>query len=129
MQQCLVKLYQWTKENGFKFLVTKIKARHFTTVPGLHLKPQFHIGNNQIPYTENIILLGLVWDEKRLWKHHVARVKAQCDKVNRMLKVITCQEWGADQWCVTKIYRMYIRAKIEYGSPVYSSAAKTALDE
>ena len=64
-----------------------------------------------------------------LWKHHVARVKAQCDKINSILKAITCQEWGADQGCVTKIYRMYIRAKIEYGSPVYSSAAKTTLDE
>ena len=28
-----------------------------------------------------------------------------------------------------QIYRMYTKVKIEYGSPVYASAAKTTLDE
>ena len=127
MQQCLSKLNQWTKENEFKFSVTK--AMHVMPVPSLHLKPQLHIRNNQIPYTENITFLGLVWGEKLLWKYHVSRVKAQCDKMNRMLKAITCQEWGANPWYVVKICRMYIRAKIKSGSPVYASPAKTTLEE
>ena len=41
MQLCLSKLNQWTKENGFKFSVTKTKAIHFTTIPGLHQNPSF----------------------------------------------------------------------------------------
>ena len=34
---------------------------------------------------------------------------------------------GSDQFSTAKVDQIYIRSKIEYGAPVYSSAAKTML--
>ena len=130
MQQCLVNVYQWAQQNGFKFSITKTKAMHFTTVPGLHInRPQFSIGNHNIPYTESIKFLGLIWDTKLLWREHIDKLKSDCSKLLGLLKTISAQNWGADQYSMLKIYRTYIRAKLDYGAPVYSSAAATTLDK
>ena len=45
-----------------------------------------------------------------------------------MLKTITNQEWGSDQFCKTKVYQIYIRSKLAYASPVYDSAAKSTIN-
>ena len=103
---------------------------HFTTVPGLHInKPQFLIGNHVIPYTESIKFLGLIWDTKLLWKEHIDKLKSECSKLLGLLKTIIAQKWEADQYSMLRIYRTYIRSKLEYGALVYSSAAATTLDK
>ena len=128
MQQCLRRIDEWTRYNGFKFSATKTKAMHFTTLPGLHFnKPQFYIGNQLIPYSESIKFLGLIWDPKLTWKEHIARKVAECNRLLGMMRSTTSQKWGADQHCAMKIYRMFIRSKLDYGAPVYASATRTLL--
>ena len=41
--------------------------------------------------------------------------------------MITSQKCGATQECLMKIFRTYIRSKIDYGSIIYASASKTTL--
>ena len=43
--------------------------------------------------------------------------------------MISNQRWGSDQYCTTKLYQIYIRLKLDYGAPVYSSAAKSTLSQ
>ena len=45
-----------------------------------------------------------------------------------MIRSITEHKWGADQYCTMKIYRMCIRAKMDYGAPVYGSAATSIIN-
>ena len=41
--------------------------------------------------------------------------------------MVTSQKCGATQECLMKIFRTYIRSKIDYGSIIYASASKTTL--
>ena len=127
LQRCLNRISDWTQRNGFKFSTTKTKAMHFTTLPGTHPHPDLKLHNLKIPYAETVKFLGLMWDTKLLWKNHIAKLRADCLKLVGMLKMITTQQWGSDQSSAMKVYRMYIRSKIDYGAPVYSSAAKSTL--
>ena len=129
MQKLLTQIDQWTNYNGFKFSATKTKAIHFNAIQGVHInRPQLYIGNNLNPYTESIKFLGLTWDSKLLWREHIAQLKAECNKTLGMLRTVTCLKWGDDQYCAMKIYRMYIRAKFDYGAPAYASASSTLLN-
>ena len=107
--------------------LTKTKAMHFTTLRGIINRPELKLGNAVIPYTDNIKFLRSLWDSKLTWKGHITKLRNDCAKLTGMLKTITNQQWGSDQQCTTKIYQMYIRSKIEYGAPVYSSAARSTL--
>ena len=42
--------------------------------------------------------------------------------------MISGQKWGADQSSLLKVYRAFIRAKLDYGAIVYGSASKSALN-
>jgi ribonuclease HI len=128
LQNCLNEIDAWTAENGFKFSIAKTKAMHFSALPGLHMNlPALSLGNNILPYTESMKFLGLIWDRKLNWREHIFKLKADCKKLIGMLKSITTQSWGTDLFCAIKVYRMYIRSKLDYGSPVYGSACQTLL--
>lgn len=134
LQRYLDNIHQWTNRNGFKFSIAKTKIMHFTTLPGLHMnKPVLKLGDSILPYTESMRFLGLIWDPKLTWKNHIVNLKAECTKLLGLLKSITSREWGADQYhrlqyCSTKVYRMYIRSKLDYGAPIYGSACSTHLN-
>ena len=128
MQQCLLNIQLWTNENGFKFSTAKTKAMHFSTLPGLHLnKPTLRLANNTIPYVDSIRFLGMQFDSKLTWKEHINKLRADCTKLIGIMRTMTSHDWGADQHGLMKIYRTYIRAKLDYGSQVYSSASETLL--
>ena len=69
--------------------------------------------------------LGITLDNKLTWAEHINRLKADCTKLLGMMKTVTSHNWGADQHRLMKIYRTYIRAKLDYGSPIYASASNT----
>ena len=48
-------------------------------------------------------------------------------KTCRHVEIHNKSAMGSDQYSTTKIYQIYIRSKLDYGSPVYSSAAKMTL--
>ena len=84
--------------------------------------------NNQIlPYKSNTKFLGLIFDSKLTWDTHISQLKGQTSKMLNLQKITTCRKWGADQWCSLKIYRTYIRSRLDYGSIVYGSAYDTVL--
>ena len=45
------------------------------------------------------------------------------------MKMISYQTHGATQACLMKIYRTYVRSKLDYGSIVYASATQTKLQK
>ncbi|GBN44912.1 Glutamyl aminopeptidase [Araneus ventricosus] len=47
--------------------------------------------------------------------------------VNDIMKVLSNTSWGADKVLSVRIYRYLVRSKLDYGAPVYGSAAKSTL--
>ena len=127
MQQCLNRLNEWTKTNGLKFSSSKTKVVHFHRNPAYQNKPVLQILGNPIPYVEEFKFLGLWWDSKLNWKCHIAKLKGSCSKLLGLLRMITCQKWGSDQSTTMKVFRMYIRSKLDYGCSIYSSTSPSNL--
>ncbi|GBN04509.1 hypothetical protein AVEN_171357-1, partial [Araneus ventricosus] len=44
-----------------------------------------------------------------------------------IMKVLSNTSWGADKVSLMRIYRSLVRSKLDYGVPVYGSAAKSTL--
>ncbi|GBO17396.1 hypothetical protein AVEN_268765-1 [Araneus ventricosus] len=44
-----------------------------------------------------------------------------------IIKVLASTSWGADRASLMKIYKSIVRYKIDYGAPIYGSAAKSIL--
>ena len=53
--------------------------------------------------------------------------KKKCKKALNLLKVVAHSEWGADRKVLLRLYRSFIRSKLDYGSIVYGSARKSYL--
>ena len=89
LQQCLNRLHEWTKKNGFKFSITKTKIMHFTIVPCLHNRPLLKLGSEIILYTDCVKFLGLLWDPKLTWTKHISKLRTECSKLIGVLKTVT----------------------------------------
>ena len=60
---------------------------------------------------------------------YIGKQRSECSKLTRLLKMVSNQQWGSKQYCTTKVYQIYIRSKLDYGAPVYNSAAKSTLNQ
>ena len=94
----------------------------------MHNSPELRLGAANIPYVDSIKFLGLQWDPKLTWERHINMLRTDCTKLLGILRMITSQQWGSDPYCTLKIFQMYIRDKMDYGAPIYNSAAKATLN-
>ena len=117
----------WTFQNGFKFSINTTKVIHFSLSSSLVSLPDLYLENNLLPYSNSTRFLGWVWDKKLTWVPHINKLKAQCAKLLNLLRSLTSQTWGADQYCRLKLHRMFIRSKLHYGCIVYDSASRSTL--
>ena len=121
LQGAIDKLQIWSTRNGFRFSETKTKVVHFNNQRGIHLSPQLKMRNEILPYSEKAKFLGLTFDAKLTWTTHILSLKNDCQKLLNIMKMLTSLSYGATQEALLKIYRMYIRSKLDYGSLIYAS--------
>ena len=129
LQTTLNGLHKWTTENGFKFSIAKTNIVHFTKLPGIHNLPDLRLGNDLLVYKECAKFLGLQFDKKLTWTLHLTKLKNECQKMLGIMKMVSGQSFGATQACLLKIFKIYIRSKLDYGSIVYASATTTELNK
>ena len=129
MQCSLNKLHSWAIRNGFKFSATKTKLVHFTKINGIHNKPALKLGNSDLIYSESAKFLGLIFDSKLTWKPQLERLKIDSQKLLGIMRMVTNQEYGANQNCLMRIYRIYLRTKLDYGAIIYHGASTTELNK
>ena len=126
-QLCLNKIEKWADENGFKFSKTKTVCIHFCNQRKLHPDPTLTLYGAQIPVVTQAKFLGVIFDSKLNFKAHIDYVRKKCDKAINLLKVIAKMDWGADRSVLLRLYRAYVRSRMEYGCAVFSSARKSYL--
>ena len=127
LQQCLNKIQKWALENGFKFSKTKTQCMHFCQLRGLHNDPVLKLEGVEIPVVDQYKFLGIIFDRKLSFIPHINYLKAKCQKVLQLLRVVAHTDWGADKLTLLKLYRSLVRSKLDYGCFIYGSARKSYL--
>ena len=125
LQQCLNRLQTWADENGFKFSKTKTVCIHFCNLRRIHFDPVLTIDNIAIPVVKEAKFLGITFDSKLSFIPHLRNLRAKCLKAMNLLRVVAHRDWGGDFITLIKLYRCFIRSKLDYGCIVYGSARKS----
>ena len=69
----------------------------------------------------------MIFDNKLNFKAHINYVRQKCEKAINLLKVVSKMDWGADRSVLLRLYRSFVRSRLEYGCAVFSSARKSYL--
>ncbi len=77
-----------------------------------------------MPFKQEHTFLGMRLDGPVLtWKAHIDYLRTSCLKRLNIMKSIASTRWGTDRDTLLRLYTSFVRSKVEYGSPVYGSAA------
>ena len=93
----------------------------------LHNNPQLYLYESLFPADEEAKFLGVIFDRKLSFIHHIKYLKSKCLKTLNLLKVLSHTSWGAERSILLHLYRSLIRSKLDYEAIVYRSARKSYL--
>ena len=80
LQQNLNKIENWATSNGFKFSKSKTQCVHFCQLRKQHDDTVLHLYGSPIPVVEESKFLGILFDRKLSYIHHIKYLKAKCLK-------------------------------------------------
>ena len=84
-----------------------------------------------VPLTvsSEIKFLGLTFDRKLTWRHHIDNVRHRMWLRINAIKALSGRDLGMQSKTLIHLYKMWIRPIALYGAPAYYSAAKTHLNK
>ncbi|GBN20509.1 RNA-directed DNA polymerase from mobile element jockey, partial [Araneus ventricosus] len=127
LQTAINNMTDWASTNGFIFSPQKTVCVHFCRRRGLHPDPDFQLNGSPILIVQETKFLGIIFDTKLTFRSHIKHLKTKCIRTLNIMKVLSSSSWGADKVSLMRIYRSLVRSKLDYGVPVYDSAAKSSL--
>ncbi|GBL76420.1 UNC93-like protein [Araneus ventricosus] len=127
LQTAVNNMNDWASKNGFLFSPQKTVCMQFCRRRGLYPDPEFQLNGSTIPSVQETKFLGIIFDTKLTFRSHVKHLKIKCIQTLNIMKVLTNTSWGANKVSLMRIYRSLVHSKLDYGAPVYGSAAKPTL--
>ena len=125
LQQALNTLQSWSNKTGFKFSPGKSQCISFhTRTIGNH---KLFLKDSEIPFCKSLRILGIIFDHKLKWTHHLKKLKSSCKTKMNIIKTLSHHTGGADTKCLLTIYKSLILSQINYGSIIYSTASENLL--
>ena len=106
--------------NGFKISMEKTVVVLFTHRRE-NINCRLKIDDKYVRVENKAKFLGLVFDSKLTWNHHVNHAVDKCKKRLNLLRAISGNKWGASKKTLLLVYRSLIRSVIEYGCIAYDS--------
>lgn len=128
LQNTLNKLTEWCKNSGFKFSTEKTKALVFTRKRKPFQKPDLFLCGSKINYVNEYKFLGVTFDSKLKWTHHIKEVKAKATRNLNMIKMLAHSKYGSDRKTLLKIHTTMVLPVLDYGNLVYSTANKNLIN-
>ncbi|KAJ8912529.1 hypothetical protein NQ315_014473 [Exocentrus adspersus] len=113
--------------DGLHFSPTKSKIKKFSRRRVTTTSPKIHINDTVLSVVSHHKILGLTFDSRLNWKRHIQDVKGNCMTRLNILKTTAHHHWGSEEEVLLRMYRALIRSKLDYGSPIYSSATEYSL--
>lgn len=114
----LDRLKEALKTLGLDLSIPKIQATIFTNrrIPNnLTLK----IGDHEVYISITVRYLGLFFDRKMKWTHHVNYIKQRVISKLNILSYLSGAAWGMNQTITRRLYLNMIRPIIDFGIAIY----------
>ena len=89
----------------------------------------FKLNGKELKREENPIYLGVKLDTKMSMKEFMKDLKKAAEKRLNLVKRLAGTTWGTEKRTLRQLYIGYIRAKLDYCSPIQTVANKSALQE
>ena len=130
IQTAVDNINTWASKWNLSISQSKTECTVFTRRYSLkNYKPHIYLNNQEIQYNPTPKILGLIFDEKLLWKTHISNVVSLCLPRLNLLKIIANKEWGSDITTMRLLYIAYIRSKLTYGCEIWGGASTTHLQK
>ncbi|KAL4091475.1 hypothetical protein QTP88_026162 [Uroleucon formosanum] len=127
IQEALNILSQWSSRIGFTFSPSKTQSIIFNKKNN-YPSPQITLDKTPLLFTNNLRILGLIFDHKLSWKAHIRNLKSSCSTRISIIKTLSNLTWGLDQNSLTLIYKSLILSLINYGSVIYGTTKRNLLN-
>ncbi|GBN79295.1 hypothetical protein AVEN_125135-1 [Araneus ventricosus] len=122
--QTAINMTVWVSTNGFIFSPQTV-CMHFCRRRGLHPDPDFQLNGSPIPIVQETKFLGIVFDTKLTFRSHIKHLKTKRIRTLNIMNVLSNTSCGADKVPLMRIYRSRVCSKLDYGVPLFGSAAKS----
>ena len=128
IQKALEQIEEWCDLNGPKISITKT---HFTifTKNIIKFKPILNFNGTPLPMKEYTKYLGVTFDTRLTWQHHINDVVGRCQQPLNMMRKVSKHDWGGDRASLKMMYIGLIRSIIDYACFLYSNAATCHLEK
>ena len=128
IQTYLDALFDWCNKWKIKLNPSKTQVGLFTnsnTVKEITL----NLGRVPLTVSNKIKFLGLTFDRKLTWRHHIENIRHRMWLRINAIKAISGRNLGMQSKTLIHLYKMWIRPIALYGAPAYYSAAKTHINK
>ena len=128
MQDALNKISIWSHTWGLKISSNKTIAM-ITTFKHTRNPIPLSIDNQPLTYATQAKFLGVIFDNRLTWNHHINYIKDRCEKDLQLLRIISYNRDSSDYTTLKHIYTSLILSKIDYASFLYINASDTQLNK
>ena len=124
IQKHLDSLSEWCNKWKIKLNPSKTQVGLFTNSNNTK-EITLNLGRVPLTVSNEIKFLGLTFDRKLTWRHHIDNVRHRMWLRINAIKAISGRNLGMQSKTLIHLYKMWIRPIALYGAPAYYSAART----
>ena len=128
IQKYLDSLSEWCNKWKIKLNPSKTQVGLFTNSNNAK-EITLNLGRVPLTVSNEIKFLGLTFDRKLTWRHHIDNVRHRMWLRIDAIKAISGRNLGMQPKTLIHLYKMWIRPIALYGAPAYYSAAKTHINK
>ena len=128
IQKHLDSLSEWCNKWKIKLNPSKTQVGLFTNNNNTK-EITLNLGRVPLTVSNEIKFLGLTFDRKLTWRHHIDNVRHRMWLRINAIKAISGRNLGMQSKTLIHLYKMWIRPIALYGAPAYYSAAKTHINK
>ena len=128
IQKHLDSLSEWRNKWKIKLNPSKTQVGLFTNSNNTK-EITLNLGRVPLTVSNEIKFLGLTFDRKLTWRHHIDNVRHRMWLRINVIKAISGRNLGMQSKTLIHLYKMWIRPIALYGAPAYYSAAKTHINK
>lgn len=92
-----------------------------------HVDPCLKFDGQVIEMVDTMNILGVIFDKKLNWGPHIENIRRRAKARLNILKVLTCDKYGADEKIMLQLLDSLVLSTLEYGVEVYASASQSVL--